>query len=57
MHGLNYVAERLVFEAEFYEFYEQIRPQIGRILSPRIRDPQPLICQIRGFCGSDSRIL
>jgi hypothetical protein len=42
---------RLIFEAEFYEFREQIGPQIRRILSLRIRDPLPLIRQFRRFAG------
>jgi hypothetical protein len=47
---------RVIFEAEFYEFHEQIGPRIRRILSFRIRGAQPLIRQFRGFCWSDSRI-
>jgi hypothetical protein len=42
---------RLIFEAEFYEFYEQIGPQIRRVLSLRIRDPWPLIRHVEGFAG------
>jgi hypothetical protein len=30
---------RVIFEAEFYEFHEQIGPRIRRILGFRIRDP------------------
>ena len=47
---------RVIFEAEFYEFQEQIGSRIRRILSFRVRGIQPLIRQFRRFCWSDSRI-